>query len=76
MIGQNKWDLDTPCLVIDLDLFENNLYSTFYNKIMLIIYYNFLEIQNYVKKFNKNLRPHCKTHKWYYSNFYIYNSYY
>jgi D-serine deaminase-like pyridoxal phosphate-dependent protein len=47
MIGQNKWDLDTPCLVIDLDLFENNLYK----------------IQNYVKKFNKNLRPHCKTHK-------------
>ena len=44
---KNKFDLDTPCLVLDLDLLETNL----------------RKMQEAVNKAGKNLRPHAKTHK-------------
>lgn len=43
----NKYELDTPCLVIDKTKLINNLQT----------------MQNEVDQQNKNLRPHIKTHK-------------
>ncbi len=42
-----KYELDTPCLVLDLDLLE----------------YNISNMQKFVNQAGKNLRPHAKTHK-------------
>lgn len=44
---KNKYDLDTPCLVLDLDILEQNLQK----------------MQTAVKNAGKNIRPHIKTHK-------------
>ena len=44
---KSKFDLDTPCLVLDLDLLETNL----------------RKMQDAVNRAGKNLRPHAKTHK-------------
>ncbi len=44
---KSKFDLDTPCLVLDLDILETNL----------------RKMQTAVKNAGKNLRPHAKTHK-------------
>ena len=43
----NKYDLDTPCLVIDLDTLDENLEK----------------MQARATAAGKNLRPHAKTHK-------------
>jgi len=43
----NKLDLDTPCLVLDLDIFEENLDK----------------MQTGVTAAGKKVRPHAKTHK-------------
>jgi D-serine deaminase-like pyridoxal phosphate-dependent protein len=45
--GKNKFDLDTPCLVLDMDLLERNLAT----------------MQHAVREAEKNIRPHVKTHK-------------
>ena len=45
--GQNKYDLDTPCLVIDKDILEENL----------------KKMQAIAQSSGKQLRPHVKTHK-------------
>ena len=42
-----KSDLDTPCLVLDLDVLEASI----------------RKMQSTVKRAGKNLRPHAKTHK-------------
>ena len=42
-----KTDLDTPCLVLDIDIFTKNL----------------LLMRDFVLDKNKKLRPHVKTHK-------------
>ena len=47
VIGMNKRDLDTPCLVIDLDVLEENV----------------RKMQARVQTAGKGLRPHAKTHK-------------
>jgi len=47
LIGKKKLELDTPCLVIDLDLLDENLQK----------------MQARVKAAGKALRPHAKTHK-------------
>jgi D-serine deaminase-like pyridoxal phosphate-dependent protein len=47
LIGRKKLDLDTPCLVVDLDLLDENLQK----------------MQMRVKAAGKALRPHAKTHK-------------
>jgi D-serine deaminase-like pyridoxal phosphate-dependent protein len=47
LIGRRKLELDTPCLVIDLDLLDENLQK----------------MQARVKAAGKALRPHAKTHK-------------
>ncbi|MEW6186991.1 MAG: DSD1 family PLP-dependent enzyme [Thermodesulfobacteriota bacterium] len=44
---RTKSDLDTPCLILDLDILESNL----------------LRMQTAVSQAGKNLRPHAKTHK-------------
>ncbi len=44
---KHKYDLDTPCLVLDLDILEFNLQK----------------MQSLVSQAGKNLRPHSKTHK-------------
>jgi D-serine deaminase-like pyridoxal phosphate-dependent protein len=44
---RNKSDLDTPCLVLDLDILERNLEK----------------MQAVARQAGKNLRPHAKTHK-------------
>jgi D-serine deaminase-like pyridoxal phosphate-dependent protein len=44
---KTKADLDTPCLVLDLDILETNL----------------RKMQSAVSAAGKNLRPHAKTHK-------------
>ena len=44
---KNKFDLDTPCLILDMDILERNIQS----------------MQAAVKLSGKNLRPHAKTHK-------------
>lgn len=46
-IGRKKLELDTPCLVLDLDLLDENLQK----------------MQARVKAAGKALRPHAKTHK-------------
>lgn len=45
--GISKWELDTPCLVIDVDILEQNIKS----------------MQAHAIAFGKQLRPHAKTHK-------------
>jgi len=47
LIGRNRLELDTPCLVVDLDLLDENLQK----------------MQARVKAAGKTLRPHAKTHK-------------
>jgi D-serine deaminase-like pyridoxal phosphate-dependent protein len=44
---RNKFDLDTPCLVLDVDVLERNLQK----------------MQAVVGRAGKDLRPHAKTHK-------------
>ena len=46
-IEKYKSKLETPCLILDLDILEKNL----------------LKMQNTVEQAGKNLRPHVKTHK-------------
>ena len=43
----NKYDLDTPCLTIDIDLLEQNIQT----------------MQSAARAAGKNIRPHAKTHK-------------
>ena len=45
--GISKWELDTPCLVIDEDNLEQNIRA----------------MQTHAGSFGKQLRPHAKTHK-------------
>lgn len=45
--GLSKWELDTPCLVLDLDKLELNL----------------KKMQEFAVNAGKKLRPHAKTHK-------------
>lgn len=45
--GRSKWELDTPCLVIDEEILEKNIRS----------------MQAHAVSFGKQLRPHAKTHK-------------
>jgi D-serine deaminase-like pyridoxal phosphate-dependent protein len=45
--GVSKWELDTPCLVVDQDELEQNVRA----------------MQTHVTCFEKKLRPHAKTHK-------------
>lgn len=47
VIGKHKYELDTPCLLIDIDSLERNLTT----------------MQESVYRAGKNLRPHAKTHK-------------
>jgi D-serine deaminase-like pyridoxal phosphate-dependent protein len=47
LIGRKKLELNTPCLVLDLDLLDENL----------------LKMQSRVRAAAKALRPHAKTHK-------------
>lgn len=47
LIGLNKMELDTPCLVLDKQLLNANL----------------LMMQQHGQKHHVNIRPHCKTHK-------------
>lgn len=47
IVGLAKWELDTPCLVIDEE----------------ILMHNIKEMQSYLQKMGKKLRPHAKTHK-------------
>lgn len=44
---QNKFELDTPCLVLDLEILERNLQK----------------MQALASRAGKQLRPHAKTHK-------------
>ncbi len=46
-IGLSKWDLDTPCLVVDEEILQQNIQA----------------MQSYLKSLGKQLRPHAKTHK-------------
>src|SRR4030067_1858018 len=46
-IGDSKWDLDTPCLVVDEEILGQNIQT----------------MQTYVSSLGKQLRPHAKTHK-------------
>jgi len=45
--GVSKWELDTPCLLVDLDILEQNI------RVM----------QTHATAFGKQLRPHAKTHR-------------
>jgi len=45
--GMSKYDLDTPCLVIDEDILDSNI----------------RKMQDFVSSRGKGLRPHAKTHK-------------
>lgn len=47
LTGSSKSELDTPCLLLDLDAFERNLRFA----------------QEFARDAGKNLRPHAKTHK-------------
>ncbi|WP_119342734.1 DSD1 family PLP-dependent enzyme [Facilibium subflavum] len=47
MIGRHKFQLDTPCLVIDKDKLMHNLKT----------------MQHFASQYDKNVRPHAKTHK-------------
>ena len=44
---ENKYELDTPCLTIDVDILD----------------YNLAKMQTAANAAGKNLRPHAKTHK-------------
>ena len=46
-IGVSKWKLDTPCLMIELDILEKNIRT----------------MEDHAASFGKKLRPHAKTHK-------------
>lgn len=46
-IGKHKLELDTPCLVLDIEILEKNLAT----------------MQEVARRAGKNLRPHAKTHK-------------
>jgi D-serine deaminase-like pyridoxal phosphate-dependent protein len=46
-IGESKWNLDTPCLVVDQEILEQNIQT----------------MQSYLTSLGKQLRPHAKTHK-------------
>lgn len=46
-VENHKFDLDTPCLVLDMDVLERNLQK----------------MQVAVERAGKHLRPHAKTHK-------------
>ncbi len=46
-IGLSKWELDTPCLVIDIDVLEQNIGR----------------MREFADSVGKRLRPHVKTHK-------------
>lgn len=46
-IGLKKWELDTPCLVIDIDILKANLAL----------------MKAHAAKNEVSIRPHCKTHK-------------
>ena len=46
-IGKHKTELDTPALLIDLDIMESNIQK----------------MANYFRTVNAELRPHVKTHK-------------
>lgn len=46
-IGKKKFELDTPCLTIDINALRRNLNL----------------MQEFGQKNNINIRPHCKTHK-------------
>ena len=46
-VGKNKHELDTPCLVIDLDIIDDNIQK----------------MQVFARTHGKQLRPHAKTHK-------------
>ena len=43
----SKWEIDTPCLLIELDILEQNIRA----------------MQTHATAFGKQLRPHAKTHK-------------
>ena len=45
--GTSKWELDTPCLVIDEEILLKNIEA----------------MQTHAASFGKGLRPHAKTHK-------------
>ncbi|MFH1243313.1 MAG: hypothetical protein V1689_13250 [Pseudomonadota bacterium] len=47
MNGASPFGVETPCILIDLEVVENNL----------------ARMQGKAKKFNASLRPHIKTHK-------------
>src|SRR5215212_4862078 len=47
LIGMSKWDLDTPALVLDIGLVEQNLAT----------------MAAAAGRFGKQVRPHIKTHK-------------
>ena len=47
VLGTHKYDLDTPCLLIDVDKLDHNLKT----------------MQESVQGAGKNTRPHAKTHK-------------
>ena len=46
-IGMNKWDIDTPALLVDLPTMERNI----------------AVMADFAKRHKVNLRPHIKTHK-------------
>lgn len=46
-VGEPKWKLDTPCLVIDEDILDRNIKT----------------MQSFLGSRGKQLRPHAKTHK-------------
>src|SRR5512136_254525 len=46
-IGRPKKDLDTPCLIVDLDILEKNIRA----------------MDSHALAYGKKLRPHAKTHK-------------
>jgi D-serine deaminase-like pyridoxal phosphate-dependent protein len=47
ILGKDKYGLDTPCLLIDIDVLHKNIRA----------------MQESVRGKGKNLRPHAKTHK-------------
>lgn len=46
-IGKNKFELETPCLTIDINILQKNLHL----------------MQQFGEKNKISIRPHCKTHK-------------
>ena len=47
VLGRSKWELDTPCLVVDLPLLLRNIAT----------------MEEHARTHGKKLRPHVKTHK-------------